>query len=390
MKKIFSLLVCINILLNITILGFCDDILDEDINYPVFLKQATNIPNVEAQSAIVIDCKTGRVLYEKNAYQKRPMASTTKIMTAIVALENGNLQDDVKISKRAASIGGSVIKLRENEIYKLEDLMYGLLMKSGNDAAIAIAEHIGGSVQNFVEMMNKKAQELNANDTHFINPHGLDKDMHYTTAYDLANIACYAMQNDTFSKIVATKSKTIRDGKCFNNTNELLHLYEGCNGVKTGFTNKAGRCLVTSVKREDDNYISVVLGCETKNKRAQSSKEILDYAYQNYKRYELINNEELYTMIDVLKGKRNDVAIYPVDTIKLPLNQEEYQNIRINCNIDYKKIAPIKKGQNMGSIEFIVGDKVIAKTQFITKYAVEKKEFIDHLKDLLVYLVTKL
>ena len=390
MKKFFSILLCVNIFLNITMLSFADDILEEDINYPVFLKQANNIPNVEAQSAIVIDSKTGRVLYEKNAYQKRPMASTTKIMTAIVALENGNLDDDVKISKRASSIGGSVIKLRENETYKLEDLLYGLLMKSGNDSAIAIAEHIGGNVQSFVEMMNKKAVELNAKDTHFINPHGLDKDMHYTTAYDLANIACYAMQNATFSKIVSTKTKTIRDGKCFNNTNELLYLYDGCNGVKTGFTNKAGRCLVTSVKRGDDSYISVVLGCETKNKRAQSSKEILDYAYQNYKRYELINKDELYTMIDVLKGKKNDIAIYPEDTIKLPLNQDEYQNIKINCNIDYKKLAPIKKGQNMGYVEFLVGDKIIAKTQFVTRYAVERKEFADYLKDLLVYLVTKI
>lgn len=390
MKKIFSVLICVNLVLNIMLIGFADDILDDDINCPVFLKQATRVPNVEAQSAIVIDTKTGRVLYEKNAYQKRQMASTTKIMTAIIAIENGNLNDDVKISKRAASIGGSVIKIRENETYKLEDLMYGLLMKSGNDAAIAIAEHIGGSVSQFVEMMNKKAIELNAKDTHFVNPHGLDKDMHYTTAYDLANIACYAMQNETFSKIVSTKSKTIRDGKSFNNTNELLYLYEGCNGVKTGFTNKAGRCLVTSAKRGDDNYISVVLGCETKNKRAQSSKEILDYAYQNYKRYELINKDELYTMIDVLKGKKNDVPIYPKDTIKFPLNQEEYQNIKINCNINYKKIAPIFEGENMGYIEFVVGDKIIAKTQFVSKYAVERKEFIDYLNDLLVYLITKI
>ena len=391
MKRIFSMLIAISIFWNMGIFCFSDDILEEDINnHEVFLKQTTRSPNVKAQSAIVIDCETGRVLYEKNAYQKRPMASTTKIMTAIIALENGNLNDTVEISKRAASIGGSVIKLKQNDTYKLEELLYGLLMKSGNDAAIAIAEHIGGDVTHFVELMNKKAQNLNAKDTHFVNPHGLDKDAHYTTAYDLANIARYAMQNENFAKIVSTKTKMLSNGKTLNNTNELLFLYEGCNGVKTGFTNKAGRCLVTSANRQNNQYISVVLGCETKNMRAQSSKEILDYAYQNYKRYELINKDEIYTMVDVLKGKKKEVAIVPKDTIKLPLNQEEYLLLATNVQIKNNQLAPIQKECNMGYIEFIVNGEVIAKTQFVAQNTVKRKVLLDYLKEFLVECAVKL
>ena len=383
-------MLCIILIFNTTTVCFSDDILEEELNYPVFLKQSTKIPNVEAKSAIVIDFETGRVLYEKNAYEKRPMASTTKIMTAIVALENGNLNDDVTISKRAALIGGSTIKSRQNEVYKLSELMYGLLMKSWNDAAIAIAEHISQSVENFVKLMNNKAIEINTLDTHFVNPHGLDRDGHYTTAYDLANIARYAMKNENFSKIVSTKSKTISNGKTFNNTNELLFLYDGCNGIKTGFTNKAGRCLVTSVKRGSERYISVVLGCETKNKRAQSSKEILDYAYENYKRYELINSSEVYEMVKVVKGKKNEIGVLPKDTIILPINKDEYSNLSTNVYVKNNLTAPITKGQDMGYVEFMANGEIIAKTSLVAKENVKRKEFVDYLKEFLVYLSIKL
>lgn len=390
MKKIWSILSCVIFVINMQVVCFCDDILEEELHYPVFLKQSTKMPKVEAKSAIVIDFDTGRVLYEKNAYEKRPMASTTKIMTAIIAIENGDLDDDVTISKRAASIGGSTIKVKQNEVYKLRDLLYGLLMKSGNDAAIAIAEHIGDSVENFVQMMNNKAVLINALDTHFENPHGLDRDEHYTTAYDLANIARYAMKNEKFSAIVKTKSKTIRDGKTFNNTNELLFLYDGCNGIKTGFTNKAGRCLVTSVKRGSEKYISVVLGCETKNKRAQSSKEILDYAYQNYKRYELINKNEIYEMVKILKGKKKEVGVLPKDTIVLPINKDEYQNLSTNVYVKNNLMSPIIKGQDMGYVEFMSNGEIIAKTSLVALENVKRKVFIDYFKEFLLYFSQRL
>lgn len=386
-KKIISIIVFILILGNIQIKCFCDDEVEDELNFPVFLKQSESVPNVEAKSAIVIDKETGRVLYEKDAYAKRPMASTTKIMTAIIALERGNMYDDVKISKRAASIGGSTVKLKEGESYKLEELMYGLLMKSGNDAAIAIAEHIGGNVDAFVNMMNAKAVSINALDTNFVNPHGLDRDNHYTTAYDLANIARYAMRDDRFARIVATRSKSISLGKSFNNTNEMLFLYHGCNGVKTGFTGKAGRCLVTSVKRGTEEYIAVVLGCETKNKRAQSSKEILDYAYQNYKRYELINNTHVYTTLKVIKGKEEYIKVYAKDTIKLPLSEYERSSIYTNEYIQNDLMAPVCDNQNVGYIEFKVDDKIIAKTDICVRKGVLRKDFMDYMKDFLACII---
>lgn len=388
LKKFVSMIVCIFVIGNIQVKNFCDDNVEDELNYPVFLKQSASIPNVEAKSAIVIDSETGRILYEKDAFCKRPMASTTKIMTAILALEKGKLDDVVTISSRAARIGGSTIKLKEGEKYKLEELLYGLLMKSGNDAAIAIAEHIGGDVNSFVKMMNDKAFDINALDTSFVNPHGLDRDNHYTTAYDLANIARYAIKNPKFAKIVSTKSKSISNGKCFNNTNEMLFLYQGCNGVKTGFTGKAGRCLVTSVKRGTEQYISVVLGCETKNKRAQSSKEILDYAYQNYKRYELINKEYVYTTIDVMKGKCKYAEVYAQDTIKLPLNESERLRLCVNEQIKNNLVAPVLEKQKVGYIEFKVDDKVIAKTDILVKSEILKKDFFDYIKDFLAFLMT--
>ncbi|MBP5426904.1 MAG: D-alanyl-D-alanine carboxypeptidase [Clostridiales bacterium] len=381
LKKSTLLIVCLCMFINIQMNCFGDDNLDDEPDYPVFLKQSTSIPNVEAQSAIVIDCDTGRVLYEKNAYQKRPMASTTKIMTAILAIENGNLNDTVSVSKKAAYVGGSTIKLKEGQTYKLVELLYGLLMKSGNDAAIAIAEHIGGDVNKFVEMMNKKALDINALDTNFVNPHGLDNNNHYTTAYDLANMARYAMKKPEFAKIVATKNKSISGGKVFNNTNEMLFLYQGCNGVKTGFTSKAGRCLVTSVQRGTENYIAVVLGCETKNKRAQSSKEILDYAYGNYKRYELVNKEYVYTTTNVKKGKSKHIETIAKDTIVLPLNEYERSNLYTNEYVEKDLVAPIKKYKKVGYIEFKVDDKVIAKTDLVVKNSVLQKDFLDYLRD---------
>ncbi|HHY79044.1 MAG TPA: D-alanyl-D-alanine carboxypeptidase, partial [Thermoanaerobacter sp.] len=195
---------------------------------------AESYPSISAKAAIVMDQETGRVLYEKNSHEKLPMASTTKIMTLLVALEKGNLNDIVTVSKRAASVGGSSIWLSPGEKIDMESLLYGLMLNSGNDAATAIAEHIGGSVESFVEIMNQKAKEIGAYNTHFVTPSGLDIgiDDHYTTAYDLALITRYAFRYPKFAEIVSTKEKTIPwEGKEWDrylrNKNKLLWIYEG-------------------------------------------------------------------------------------------------------------------------------------------------------------------
>lgn len=338
-------------------------------------------PLVEAGAAVVIDAISGRVLYEKNAYSKRAMASTTKIMTAIVAIENGNLDDSVTVSKRAAEIWGSTIGLKKGQKYTLRELLFGLMLPSGNDAAIAIAEHIGGSVEAFVGMMNDKALELDAKDTQFKSPHGLDMDGHYSTAYDMAIITRYALNNPVFSSIAGTKRASI-PGINLYNTNEMLDAYPGADGVKTGYTGKAGRCLVTSATRDNWRIISVVLNCSTRYKRAQSSKNILDYAFSNYRIYRLITQEEESERVKVIKGNSNDVPVQAVDEISLPLRQDEVESMETQFDLPESINAPVYKGIEVGKIRVLVNGQVIAESALKTVKAVPKKGVIDYIKEI--------
>lgn len=235
----------------------------------------SSVPQINSKSAVILERNTGTILFGKNENSIRKMASTTKIMTAIVVLENCNdLGQIVNISKKSASIGGSRLGLSINSKITVLDLLYGLLLCSGNDTAIALAEFIGGSVEEFAVLMNQKALHIGLKNTHFVSPHGLDSEEHYTTAYELAILTQYALKNDTFSKIVSTKSYTVHingSPKNIGNTNELLGNLTGIYGVKTGFTNGANRCLVTACKRGELDVICVVLGADTKKFRTQDS-----------------------------------------------------------------------------------------------------------------------
>ncbi|KUK81254.1 MAG: D-alanyl-D-alanine carboxypeptidase, partial [Pelotomaculum thermopropionicum] len=219
-----------------------------------------DVPAVTARAAILMDAETGRVLYAKNAEQKRPPASTTKIMTALLALEGGNLQQEVTVSPRAAMVGEASLDLLTGEKLSLEDLIYGAMLRSGNDACVAIAEHIAGTEANFVLMMNQKARLIGAINTNFKNTNGLPAKNHYTTTRDLALITRYALKNTNFKKIVSTRDRVIgtQNMHYLNNTNRLLWNYSWVDGVKTGTTNEAGNCLVASATREGRQLISVV------------------------------------------------------------------------------------------------------------------------------------
>ena len=208
------------------------------------------------------------------------MASTTKIMTCIIVLENGNLNDIVEVSKKSAGTGGSRLGLKTGDKITVKDLLYGLMLCSGNDAAVALAEHVGGSIEDFSKLMNDKAAKLNLENTHFVTPHGLDNDEHYTTAYELALLSNYALKNKDFAQIVGTKSYTVTINnytKTLSNTNELLGTLNGIYGIKTGFTNGANRCLVTACKRGNMDIICVVLGADTKNFRTKDSIKLIEY-----------------------------------------------------------------------------------------------------------------
>jgi D-alanyl-D-alanine carboxypeptidase (penicillin-binding protein 5/6) len=390
-KSVISTFLCILILMHQYLYGIMyaegdefneNEPLKEVINIETDTYSGAEPPKISAGAAVVLDTVSGRILYEKNAHSRRAMASTTKIMTAIVAIENGNLDDRVTVSRRAASIGGSVINLKTGEELTLRELLYGMLVKSGNDAAIAVAEHVGGTVENFVEMMNKKAKELGLKDTAFKNPHGLDATGHYSTAYELAKLTQYALKNPVFSEMAGTQSIHITNRDLYT-TNEMLSVYPGADGVKTGYTGKAGRCLVTSATKDGWRIISVVLNCPSRSARAQSSKDILDYAFSNYKTYNLAQAGEEERSINVHRGKKNKVPAVIMKDIKIPLTLAEKEKLK--KTIYYKRTvnAPVYKDIEVGEIRFTIDGKLIAKTGLKTGDEVPAKKYNDYLGEVL-------
>jgi len=387
-KKIIAAITCLLLVISSNTVFFADDFSEDEPLKEIFIMEASTStelkpPKIEAGAAIVMDMKSGRVLYEKNAHARKAKASTTKIMTAIVALERGNLEDKVKVSKRAANIGGSTINLKAGDEWTLKELLYGLMLRSGNDAAIAIAEHIGGSVEGFAVLMNEKARELGLKNTQFKTPHGLDTPGHYSTAYELAQLTRYALKNPVFSEIVGTQSISVA-GRNFHSTNEMLGSYPGADGVKTGYTGQAGRCLVTSATRNNMRLISVVLNCSSRAVRANNSRTILDYAFNNYMPSKLLDESENIGKIPVLKGKAETVTVVPEKGIEMPITEEEKNNMKRNICLYYDKLkAPIPANMEVGYIEFAVNGNTLARVALKTKKSVESKSIIDYYRDVL-------
>lgn len=353
--------------------------------------------SLASRIALIYDRASGRILYEKNGNKQTPMASTTKIMTAIVVLENANLTDVVTISSKAAGIGGSRLGLKKNDKITVNDLLYGLMLRSGNDAAIALAIHVGGSVEGFAEMMNNKAKELGLVNSHFVVPHGLDNDGHYTTAYELAKIADYALNIDKFKEIVSTRNTTIYINgyaKAINNTNQLLGSVSGVYGVKTGFTNGAGRCLVTACKRDDLDVITVIIGANTTKQRTSDTIKLIQYAYNNFEIVnikEIINNKfEQWREINegriyVNKGIKNQLELYleEMEFETMAVEKENVDKIDIEVNSIFYLEAPVAKHQIIGNLQVIVNNE---KIDILNIYAIEeirKKEMKDYLLEFL-------
>lgn len=336
-------------------------------------------PVINARSAIVMDFETGMILYEKNAYRKRPMASTTKIMTAIIAIENSSLDEDVLISPKAAGMGGSVMGIKANTVVKMRDLLHGLLICSGNDAAVAIAEHIGGTIEDFCELMNRKALEIGAFSTSFSNPHGLDAENHYTTAYDLAKITRYALRIPEINEIIR-KTEFYFNGRTLKNTNEMLTHYEGADGVKTGYTGLAGRCLVTSATRNNMRLISVVLFCDTKDLRTSSSRKILDYSFSEYSPVELLHKGGVLGKINVDRSRTaQEIMVGAAENLKAVLKHNEKDTLYTKISIPKKVTAPVKKGTIMGTISIYKNDSILAETSLIALNSAERKVLSDYI-----------
>lgn len=350
--------------------------------------------DINSRSCVVLNRKSKTILFGKNENKQVKMASTTKIMTAIVIIENYDLNKEITVSKKAAGTGGSRLGLRTGDKITVHDLLYGLLLRSGNDAAVALAETVGGSIEGFAELMNQKAKELNLKNTHFESPHGLDSDGHYTTAYELALITDYALQNSTFAKIVGTKNYTITINgypKALTNTNELLGNLNGVYGVKTGFTNGANRCLVSSCKRGDMDIICVVLGADTKNFRTQDSIKLIEYAFVNYEYVNIkeIADKELSALKNkysssffVDKGISNKISfeISNIDTPILPIKKDLVGNITTESFLNTNLIAPVHKDEILGYIKIVSNNNVIANFDIICKSEISKRSVIDYLK----------
>lgn len=339
---------------------------------------AANVCAVSARSAVLIDKASGRILYEKNACEKLPMASTTKIMTALIACESGKTEETVKTSAFASGTEGSSLWLKVGEEQKMENLLYGLMLKSGNDAAVALAEHLGGSVEAFSLIMNERAKEIGALNTNFVNPHGLDAEGHFTTAYDLALIAREAMKNKDFKKIVSTKTYAIpMEGELWDralkNHNKMLWLYDGCNGVKTGFTKKCGRCLVTSAAREGKELICVTLNAPSD---WSDHKELLDYGFENYEKKVLFKKGEKVKKYVYDKKYGKKVWLVSDENISVLVKKGEKTSIKK----EYKKLdLPAKKGTVCGEMRVLCGEEEIMRVPLVTKNSVDKTKLLEKL-----------
>jgi serine-type D-Ala-D-Ala carboxypeptidase (penicillin-binding protein 5/6) len=316
---------------------------------------------VTARSAVVMEQSSHRVLFEKNAHERLAMASTTKIMTALVALEHGSLTDIVTVSPNAARVGGSSIYLKAGEKLTLEQLLYGLMLQSGNDASVAIAEYIGGSVNGFLDMMNKRAAEIGAVDTHFASPNGLDCPGHYTTAFDLALIAATAMGNANFRTIVSTKGLYIplegqENGRYIKNKNKILWSYDGANGVKTGYTSDAGRCFVGSAEREGMQLISVVLDC---GPMFEEAAQLMDETFAQYDMIPVVEPRMAMGDVQDAEGVSGTVRFGAPQKLLLPLNKEEQQRVATEIHLWDKVKAPVAFGQPLGEGQVVLDGKVM-------------------------------
>ena len=394
LKVITCILVCLMIIYTNTYI-YADDLLeDEIIDVNSEIQDSTpNISDINSRAYVVIDRNSNQVLVGKNENQKRKMASTTKIMTATIIIENCNLSDVVEISKKTANTGGSRLGLKYQDKISIKDLLYGLMLCSGNDCAVALAEHCAGSVEAFAEKMNQKAIELNLSNSHFVTPHGLDSDKHYTTAYELALLTNYALQNKTFAQIVNTTNYTVTIngyGKSIHNTNELLGSLDGVYGVKTGFTNGANRCLVTSCKRNNMDIICVVLGADTKNFRTKDSIKLIEYCYKNF---EVIDLEEIVNTsfnewkteniknISVEKSfdfiPEIEVANLKFSTV--PIEKSLVDSITCKISCDFNLIAPISKNTVIGNIEVRTDKNIVTSCDIVVKNEISKNSVLNYL-----------
>ncbi len=325
---------------------------------------ADNALSLSAHSAVLLEASSGEIIFSKNENERLPMASTTKIMTALVALDCCELSDVVSVSPDAVGVEGSSIYLSRGEKVTMEELLYAMLLESANDAAAAIAIEVGGSIEGFAEMMNKKAIEIGLADTHFENPHGLDGETHYTTAYELALITREALKNDTFKKIASTYKRTMplnggEGTRVLINHNKLLNSYDGAIGVKTGFTKKSGRCLVSAAERDGLTFIAVTLKAPDD---WQDHTKMLDLGFSLYEARTLCDKGSFSYIMPLSGGEDDHVMLESTQrvTVILPKGENE-----IKCTVELPRFltAPVNEGAVIGRLVFHLDGKEVAEAK---------------------------
>lgn len=369
-----------------------------------------------AQSAVLMDAGSGRILYEKNGSEIRPMASTTKIMTCILALEYGNLEDMVTVSAYAASMPKVKLDMRSGETYRLKDLLYSLMLESHNDSAVAIAEHIGGSVEGFAAMMNQKAADIGCFDTFFITPNGLDAEaatedgetkIHSTTAADLARIMSYCImdspEKDTFLEITRTQSWHFQEeggsGRSFDcsNHNAFLTMMEGALSGKTGFTGNAGYCYVGSLERDGRTYVVALLACgwpSHKSYKWSDTKKLMDYGLKNYSARSLsevqIQEEDLQPLrvLNAQTENLGEKAYVPVEIVRseqapVSVLMKESENFEIRTELTDTLTAPVETGTEVGTVSYLLDGEIYGVDYIVTAGAAEKIDYLYCLKQII-------
>lgn len=325
---------------------------------------------ISAKSAILIETSTGKVLYEKNAYSRMPMASTTKIMTAICALENLDSEKVIKVADEAVGIEGSSIYLSKDEEICVGDLIYGMMLASGNDAATALAIEARGSVEEFANLMNETAKRIGAKNTNFKNACGLYEDEHYTTAYDLALICTYGLKNPEFSEIVSTYEKNISNGdkgypRVLKNHNRLLRLYDGCTGVKTGYTKKCGRCLVTSAKRDGVELVCVTLNAPDD---WNDHMKLLDMGFSVTKNKRVAQEGDYFCTIDAPQSAQGRMKAVFEDSLSY-VDFEGEENTELKFDLPKEFAPPVKIGEKIGEARLYVNGELVAVSNIISETA---------------------
>lgn len=347
--------------------------------------------NLHATYALLMDATNRRVLFEKNGYEKVPMASTTKIMTLLIALEQGNPDDLVTISKYCETIPRVRLGMKEGEQYRLQDLLYCMMLESYNDAAIAIAEHIGGSVSGFASLMNEKAKDLGAYHTNFVTPNGLDADNHYTTAYDLALIASYAIENEAFCDIVVTSNYSFHEqtkGTLYqvSNKDAFLSMYQGAIGIKTGFTSKAGYCFVGAVEQEQKRLVSVVFASgwpPNKSYKWQDTKELMDYGVEEFASCTILSKGDTFQNV-LVEHAIQDGKLNPYVEAEETLLLREDDQVEYDVTLPATLEAPVMKGTVIGSVAITINGTLYKQYPLYADKTCEEITFLYILKKMIL------